>query len=117
MITEEERQSIISEAVEKVLLMIPDTMGNLMTNHMALLEMNKKFYLKYPELRDKKDIVTSVVEMIEGRDPTVDYNEILCQAVPEIKKRIAQVSNLNCNIPPKPSRHIKDVVFDPNGEI
>lgn len=114
MITKEERQSIINEAVEKVLLMIPDTMGNLMTNHMALLEMNKKFYLKHPELRDKKDIVTSVVEMIEGRDPTVDYEEILRQAVPEIKKRIAQTSNLDYNVPTKPSRHIKDVTF---GEI
>lgn len=117
MITKEEKQEIINELTEKLLLMLPDVIGNLISNHMALLSMNKEFYLKHPELRDNKDIVASVVEMIEGRDPTVDYKDILQQAMPEIQKRIKQVSGLDFNTPKKPDRHLKDMVFEDHGEI
>jgi len=115
--TEDERQSIINEITEKLLLNLPNIVGNLITNHAALLELNKEFYLTHPEFRDKKDIVTSVVEMIEGRDPTVDYKEILRQAPAEINKRIAQVKDLTLNAPTKPSRRLKDLDLNTNGEL
>jgi len=117
MITPKEEQEIINKVTEKLLLTLPEVIGNLITNHIALLDMNKDFYLQHPELRDKKDIVASVVEMIEGRDPTVGYKDILRQAIPEIKERIKQVSGLDLNIPSKPNRHIDDVVFNDNGEF
>ena len=117
MITPEEEQKIINKVTEKLLLSLPEVIGNLITNHIALLDMNKDFYLQHPELRDKKDIVASVVEMIEGRDPTVDYKDILNQAVPEIKERIRQVEGLNLNTPTNPTRHLKDIVFNDNGEF
>ena len=88
MITEEEKQEIIEAAVEKALLMIPEVVGNMMTNHVAMAKINSSFYAKHPEFKDKKDIVVSVIEMLEGQDPTVDYKDILKKAVPEIRKRI-----------------------------
>jgi len=115
--TEDERQSIINEITEKLLLALPDTVGNLIANHTALLELNKEFYLNHPEFRDKKDIVASVVEMIEGRDLTLDYKEILRQAPAEVNKRIAQTKNLTLNAPAKPSRHLKDLDLNTNGEL
>lgn len=110
------KQEIIDEVTEKILLMLPDIMGNLITNHISMLKMNRDFYLKHPEFRDKKDIVTSVIEMIEGCDPTVDYEEILRTAVPEIKKRLSQVKDLNFDPAPKPNRSFKDINFS-HGEL
>ena len=60
MITEEEKEEIINKAVERALLMLPDTVGNLIANHVALSKLNSKFYADHPEFRDKKDIVASV---------------------------------------------------------
>ena len=98
------KQEVVDEVVEKVLLMLPEIIGNLITNHMSMLKINKDFYLKHPEFRGKKDIVTSVIEMIEGQDPTVDYEDILNDAVPEIKKRINQVKGLDFKSLPEPNR-------------
>lgn len=107
MITENERQEIIDLAVEKALLMIPEVVGNMMTNHMAMSKINSKFYKDHPEFKDHKDAVVSVIEMIEGQDPTVEYEEILKRSVPEIKKRISTIGKMN----------IKDVSSDFNRDF
>lgn len=114
--TENEKQDIINEVVERILLMLPEIMGNLITNHISMLKTNRDFYLKHPELRDKKDIVTSVIEMIEGRDPTASHEDILRDALPEIKKRLGQIKDLNFKPVSEPNRSLKDLTFD-NGEL
>lgn len=95
MITEEERKEIIDAAVEKALLMIPDVVGNMMANHVTMAKINSDFYKAHPEFKDCKDVVVSVIEMIEGQDPTVDYKDILAKAVPEIQKRIDLTQRLD----------------------
>lgn len=116
MITEEEKQEIIGMAVEKALLMLPEVIGNLMTNHAAMAKVNSKFYKDHPEFKDKKDIVVSVIEMIDGRDPTSKYEDILKEAVPEIRKRISLTNTLDTkNVDPRPNRDFRD--FDPSSEV
>lgn len=95
MVTEEEKQEIINKAVEKALLMLPEVVGNLMTQHIALSKMNTKFYADHPEFSDKKNIVASVLEMIDGENPFMDYEDLLKKAVPEIRKRINVVKKLD----------------------
>jgi len=94
-VTPEEREDIINAAVERTLLMIPDTVGNLMANHAALHKLNTAFYTAHPEFRGKKDIVQSVVEMVEGKNPIMNYEEILDKSVPEIQHRILAIADLN----------------------
>jgi len=111
MMTSEEKQEIIDKAVEKALLMLPEVFGNLMANHAAMAKLNSVFYKDHPEFKDKKDIVVSVIEMVEGRDPTAEYKDILKEAVPEIKKRISHISNLDLEkVSSSPNRNF-------NGEI
>lgn len=113
---EEEKQQLINEIVERLLLMIPDVIGNLITNHVSLVRMNKEFYDKFPEFRGKKDIVASVVEMIEGQDPTVDYKDILEKSVPEIRNRIERVKDLDLVSIKKPNRDLSNL-FSDHGEL
>jgi hypothetical protein len=102
-ITESEKQEIINAAIEKLLLMLPEVIGNLITNHVALNRMNKQFYDKYPNFKDHKSVVASVVERVEGTNTLDDYEKILEKAVPEIKKAIAGTKDLNITSISKPN--------------
>jgi len=95
MITKEEREEIINSAVEKTLLMIPEVVGNLLANHAALHKINAEFYKAHPEFSKRKDIVQVVVEMIEGKNPLMEYGEILEKAVPEIKRQLIIAQDVN----------------------
>lgn len=113
MITEIERQEIINAAAEKALLMLPEVVGNLMASNAALSKLNKEFYKDHPEFKNHKQTVASVIEMVEGRDPTVDYKDILKAAIPEIKRRISTVGNLDTiKTPDVPKRDYHDSTFE-----
>jgi len=98
MITEEEKQEIIDKAVEKSMLILPEVVGNLITQHMTMSKINSEFYAAHPEFKDKKDIVASVVEMLDGENPLIDYKELLTKAVPKIRERIKITENLNTKL-------------------
>ena len=95
MITEEEKREIIDRAVEETLLKIPEVIGSLMMNHAAKLRANKKFYGKFPEFNENRDIVAAVIESIEDSDASLDHDQIIEKAVPTIRRRIASVRNLD----------------------
>lgn len=115
-ITPEERKEIIEEAVQKTLLMIPEVMGNLMTNHASLHKLNSEFYKKYPEFKEHKEVVVSVVEMLEGKNPLMEYDEILKTAVPDIKKRIEIKKSVSVEPVLNPSRDFSKIDMS-NGEL
>ena len=105
MVTEEERQEIINVAVEKALLLLPETVGNLMVHQASLTRLNREFYAKHPEFRDKKDSVVSVIEKVEGENPLLDYEELLEKAVPEIRRRVGTLKDLDMtNVSSNPNR-------------
>ena len=93
-------QEIIDKAVEKTLLMIPEVVGNLMRQAATHNMINSKFYKEHPEFKDKKDIVASVVEMMDGKNPTLEYDELLNRAIPKIKERIEITKNINVKTVP-----------------
>jgi len=103
MITEEEKNEIVDMVVDRVmdmtverlLLSIPATVGNMMASAAALNKTNKEFYAKHKEFDKHRDVVTSVVEMTEGKNPLLNHGELLEKAVPDIKRRIKTMSNLD----------------------
>lgn len=115
MITEQEKQDIINAAVERTLLMIPEVIGNLMSQHAFVHKVNKAFYDAHPELKDKKNVVASVVEVVEGENPQLSYEDILKEAVPRIKEQIKLSDGLSMSIPSVVNRSFKDT--NVNGEI
>lgn len=116
MIDEKERNEIIEEAVnkavERALLLLPDTVGSLIQNHLAMTKLNSEFYKDHPEFKDKKDIVAAVIEMVEGENPFDDYENLLKKALPKIAERIKTVESLDMEkVNPNPNRDFS------NGEI
>ena len=111
MITEEEKNEIIDKAVEKALLMLHEVVGNLITQHVALNKMNSEFYAAHPEFKDKKDVVASIIEMLDGENPLMDYKDLLIKAVPKIRERIKITEGLDTEkVNSNPNRNL-------NGEI
>lgn len=111
MITDEERQSIINEAVEKALLMLPEVVGNLIMNQAHLVRVNRQFYEKYPDFAKNKDVVASVVERLEGDNPGINYTELLDKAAPVIREQIRTMKGLNTTSITKPNRNLASVNF------
>ncbi len=114
--TDSERASIVNEAVEKALLLIPDVIGNLITNHIGLLKMNREFYETHKEFLTHKDIVQAAVEATEGQNPGLDYKAILDRAIPVIKNWIDTTNKLDNKTVPKPVRDLRSFEFG-NGEL
>jgi hypothetical protein len=111
MLTEEEKNSIINEVTkavllavkEEILLCLPEVIGNLMVQHISHHELNKKFYAAHKE-----------------RDPLKNYEDILKEAVPEIKNRIEIMSTLDMTTVSKnPDRRFEnlDAPSDSHGEL
>lgn len=117
MISEEERESIINETLERAMTMLPEVIGNLMVSHASILRINKEFYEKHKDLSSHKDVVQSVVEFVEGQNPGLEYDKILEKAVPLIKERIRTVGSLDLKSSPRPSRNLSHLEFKGNGEI
>jgi len=110
MLSDDERNEIINLAVERTLLLLPETVGNLIANHMAMSKLNSEFYAAHPEFRDKKDVVVAVVEMIEGENPLEDYEGLLRKAVPKIRERIETMKTMPVDsVEAHPSRDFKDL--------
>ena len=114
MITPEEREGIITEAIERALLAIPEVIGNLIASHVSLTKANKKFYSDYPELAEDKNLVASVVELVDSKNPGVDYEELLKKALPEIRERIKLTSGIDTASVSRPEKRDLDLNIDLN---
>ena len=137
MLTPEERQEIVSEIIEilskrfadilplwkeEVYLGLPDLIGNLMTHHATLLDMNRDFYKANPTFTAHKTIVQAVIEQLDGSRPTADYKEILRDAVPIIHERIKVQAGLDMTTVKRPDRHLPNLgverdPLNPYGEL
>lgn len=111
----EEKQQIINEVIEQVLLRLPEVVGNLITNQIAMTKLNREFYLKFPEFAANKSLVASVVEQIEGENPGSDYQEILTKATPVIKNRLGVVKSLDTKSVSVPTRKLPSL--SGNGDL
>lgn len=89
MLTTEEHEAIVADAVEGMLKKMPEIVANLMVSNAAYAEISVKFFDDNPEFINHKEIVRSVVQMTESANPTKNYEEIFKLAIPEIRRQIA----------------------------
>lgn len=116
MIEESEKVEIINKAIEKMLLILPETIGTLLASQVALHRLNTDFYAKYPEFKNQRNIVTAVIEMVEGRNPLESYEKILENSVLEIRERIKVTKGLDMqNVSKTPNRDFSSLEIDKSG--
>ena len=105
-----EKQELEDRIIEKVLLMIPEVMGNLITHHMSMKETNQEFYKKHSELQEHKEVVAKVLEKVEGDNPLLSHQKLLEKALPKIQDQIKLSNGLSMETVDVPS-------LDYNGEF
>jgi len=110
------KEELINACVERILLRIPEIIGNLIVEKTERDKINKKFYEDYPEFTENRELVASIVEAEEGKDPTIDYKDILLNATPEIKSKLQMSKNLNNNTVNAPSRDLSPIDIS-HGEL
>ena len=104
MITPEERESIILEAIERALLLLPDTMARLMVQQKNVRDLSAKFYKDHPEFVKHKELVGRTVEKTEAEMPGVDYSKVLERAAGKLKKRVHETKTLDLTKVERPSQ-------------
>lgn len=88
-------QEDLEQSAEYIMLRLPEVIGNLIERKMEQVELRNKFYKDHPEFKNKKNVVASVIEEIDGRDPLRKLEDIYKEAIPEIEKRIKKTCGLN----------------------
>jgi len=107
----EDREKLIQEIIERMLRILPEVVGNLMTSHATNAKLSEEFYKSYPEFKSHRDIVRESVAKIDLENPTMGYEEILKMAIPSIREGIKARGSVSMQRPTeKPS-------LDLNGEL
>jgi hypothetical protein len=107
--------SVHNAAVETAIRKLPEIVIKMVATTTAIKAMSSDFYEKNKDFAEHKDIVHSVVQDIESKNPDLDYGEILKQAEPIIKEKIKGLKfgkDLPCDLPDKVNLNLKG-----NGEI
>lgn len=99
MITPEEREEIVQEALERILKALPETIGNLMKAQSMYKQLTEAFYKDNPELKGHSEIVKEVVAKVESANPMADYDNILKEALPKIKDQLKMKKTLSMDTP------------------
>ena len=103
MITDEEKEMLVNEITERMLLKIPDIVGNLITVYADKIRMSKEFYAKYPEFSDHRDVVASVIESMDANSKFKPFKEVVEDSVPVIRKRIGLLKGIDMKTVKKPN--------------
>jgi hypothetical protein len=98
MLTENEMDMIATKAVEKILLRMPEVIGNLMSHHAMVNKVNKEFYEKNPDLKNHKEVVVSVLQAYEGNNPSMKYEDLLSNALYDIRKKVNMIQSVNLDV-------------------
>lgn len=112
-LTKEQMDKIVYQVTEKVLLRIPEVLGNLMQNKAATMKLYEKFYAENPDFKSDPLAVRSVVAKNEQANPDKTYKEILDLSVPEIKQRMS----INNSLDIKKVKKIDELSLTTNGVI
>jgi hypothetical protein len=116
--TEQELDIIANKVIERVLLRMPEVIGNLIREQALINKLNKKFYGKNPEFKDSLPLVVSILEKLETDNVGVEYEKLLEMATPIIKERIKDIKS--CGVSTKPQFESLDLSADdiePNGSF
>lgn len=107
----------VNRAIEKMSLLLPTVVAQLLQEKVIMRKMADEFYNKHKEFIEHKKVVASVIEQIESQNPGLQYSQILDKSVPEIKERISIMSNTNIKTVEKPTgNRIHKTMID-NGAI
>lgn len=105
----QDREELVQEIIERLLKILPEVIGNLMTAHASNAKLTTEFYSKNLEFKAHKDVVREVVAKIDLDNPTLPYSKVLELARPEIQRQLGLKAHLD-NLPSKNSLDLNGLI-------
>lgn len=84
----EEFERLKKEVVIEILNLMPEVIGNLMTQHAEHSKLRKEFYTENSQFKEHGEIVSAVIQRIESEKLGQNYEDILKKAIPQIQEQI-----------------------------
>lgn len=79
---------VYNKAVERALLLLPETVARLSKRNEAITILLKQFIGENKNFLNHKELVLQVVQEIEIKNPNLKFDEILTLAKPTIEQKI-----------------------------
>jgi hypothetical protein len=84
----EDRELLVQEVIERILKILPEVVGNLMATHALNSKLTQEFYKSNSDLKGHEDVIREVVSKVEMSTPLASYDNILKEALPEIRRQV-----------------------------
>ncbi len=81
-------EEIVQKVIERMLKILPEVVGNLMSSHALNFKLSEDFYKTNPDFKNHRDLVRESIAKIDLENPTLGYEEILKKAIPVINAGI-----------------------------
>ena len=82
---------IVKLSVEESLKALPPVITHLASKAASLKELSDNFYKANKDLSKHRDVVTQVIERVQGENPGKSYKEILQDAAPKARSIISRL--------------------------
>ena len=79
---------VYNKAIEDTLRKIPDVISRLLKSTIATQKMSTEFYARNKSFAEHQDIVASVIQDVESRNPNAGYKDILMDSESIIRDKI-----------------------------
>lgn len=113
-LSNDQMNDIVFTVTEKVLLRMPEVMGNLIQEHTSMSKITKEFIDKNEEFQGHNLIIQKVLEQMESDNTGLPYEKLLDMAKPKIAKQI--LLSKNCDLTSVSTRKGLDTTID-NGRL
>lgn len=97
MLTEQEKEDLVNRTLEKVLLRLPEVVGNLMKELGAKTKLLAYFQRTYPETKKNPELVAKMLEQAELENPGLDYKQLLDKVGSEVSDKLVIADKINRN--------------------
>ena len=82
---------MMEKMVEEVLRRVPQVIDHVTKQSFLLKKLSKEFYDKHKDLANHREMVTAVLEAEEGKNPGLNYEQLLEKVAPIARERLRQM--------------------------
>jgi len=88
-LSNEQMDQLVFDITEKILLRMPEVLGNLIKEHASMKKLTDSYLDENPNFKGHSLIIQKVLEKLEETNSGLAYEKLLVLATPKIKQQIA----------------------------
>jgi hypothetical protein len=110
--TVEEKEALVvqikDQIIEEMVLLLPELLSKLLGEQSTLRKIGDEFFKNNPELKSHTDVILSVLQEVETKNPEKPWQTIVEDATPIIKERVKQIAHVDVDNTNNPGPNISN---------